>query len=250
MPIDRGEWTRIIKVNADICGVYAIIHEPSGQAYIGSSSKTGRRWGRHLARLSSGRHHSPRLLELWLADGPGAFVFTILEQCAPDDLVLREQTWADGWPGPILNAGAIVASPMRGAHHSEDARHRVSLAHRGGTRSTEWRARVSASLKGHQVSGGARAKMRAAWRSNDSQPPRTTPESAAKSAVTRRMRHQAMGAAYYASPQYVERQRSAKKMGLANRGRVHTVATRARVSAAIQAWWNARKTARSGECLL
>ena len=247
MSIERGEWVRIANQAARLCGIYAIVHRNSGGAYIGSSHHIGKRWTRHVARLTAGTHHSPKLCEAWLSDGPTAFDFVVLEQCDVDQLVTREQAWVDVWSGTVFNVGKIVASPMRGATHSETTKRRLSEALRGGTRSMEWRARVSAALMGHPVSEEARAKMReshlgarlsplviarrsASYRANWRPP---TAESTAKRIATRLAR-----GGFIVSPAHRER------ISQANRGRKHTAEARARMSIAMTESWSRRKDSR------
>lgn len=90
-----------------LCGVYAIIHRPSGAAYVGSSHDIVRRWSVHLHRLSAGRHHARRLLDLWLLDGPTAFAFVVLQSCPRDVLAEREQEWLDIF-GELLNTHRLT----------------------------------------------------------------------------------------------------------------------------------------------
>ena len=93
-----------------ICGVYAIIHQPSGRAYVGSSHDVFRRWRGHVGRLNSGRHINAALLDLWLMGGPGAFVFVVLEQCGSDALAHREQHWIDSFEH-LLNGSRRAVGP-------------------------------------------------------------------------------------------------------------------------------------------
>ena len=121
-------------------GVYALVHRRSGGAYVGSARQITKRWGEHVGLLNSGRHHAPRLQDLWLLDGPGAFAFVVLEQCVVEALVEREREWIGAFES-ILNASRSVRP------HTD-----------------AWRARVSATKMGHTVSEATRAKISAAHR--------------------------------------------------------------------------------------
>lgn len=59
--------------------IYAIVHVPSGDAYVGKSRQVANRLRSHRANLNRRHHSSPLLQALWEADGPSAFIFEILE---------------------------------------------------------------------------------------------------------------------------------------------------------------------------
>jgi hypothetical protein len=58
--------------------IYAIVHKITGDAYVGSSRRTGRRWQEHQWKLQGGIHNSKKLQEAWDRDGPAAFEFVTL----------------------------------------------------------------------------------------------------------------------------------------------------------------------------
>lgn len=154
-----------------ITGVYAIIHRSSGAVYVGSSHNIVRRWGRHVSALSNGRHHSPKLLDLWLLDGSAAFTFLILEQCPREDLALREQEWMDSFASLLNRSRTAKHCPTLDPIIAA----KVGASHRGQRHPPEWRAHISVGLLGHPVSEEARAKMRASYC-----PHPITPETRAK----------------------------------------------------------------------
>ena len=171
-----------------LSGVYAIIHQPSGRAYVGSSRNIFRRWRCHANWLNTGKHHAAALLDAWLSDGAAAFTFVVLEQCAPEALREREQEWLDSFEAPLNTSkntrcpmfdpavAARQGAKMRGRKFSAEHCANLSASHKGipsptkGCKRTgfvhKWsqedREKISARLQGHPVSEESRAKMRAA----------------------------------------------------------------------------------------
>lgn len=77
------------------CGVYRIVNTTNGKVYIGSSKNIEKRFRQHQYQLRKGTHHSPLLQRSWKVHGEGSFLFEILELCAEENLVSREQFWMD-----------------------------------------------------------------------------------------------------------------------------------------------------------
>lgn len=172
-------------------GVYAIIHRPSGRAYVGSSSDVIRRWQVHVGSLNKGRHHSAALLDAWLVSGPIAFSFCLLERCQQDRLVSREQLWLDSFPVPF-NTSSRAASPSLDPVVAT----KIGAANRGKVRrpATEVeRMAIRDRLLGHPTSAKTRAKISAAllgrkcpWMAGDANPTR-------RAEVREKMRQAALG---------------------------------------------------------
>ena len=201
-----------------ISGVYAIVQRSSGHVYVGSSRDVFRRWRDHVRCLSSGRHHSPALLDAWLLDGMEAFWFVVLEQCPLDDLAIREQAWLDSFEH-LLNASHTVKP-----HPTLVSAAKISRALRGRTLSDTHREKIRQGLLGHPVSPEARAHMSAALR-----PKRAIlPETRLKMIASRHRNGWVPSAEHRA------------KVSAANLGRIHTPDTRAKVSAAVRAAWIGR----------
>lgn len=171
-----------------LSGVYAIVHRPSGRAYVGSSCDVFRRWRGHAGSLNDGRHHADALLDLWLIDGAAAFSFVVLEQCPKDMLQAREQEWLDSFAEPLNTSrdtrcpmfdpevAARQGAKMKGRVFTPEHRARLSESHKGIPSATKGRKRtrpqrawteeerrqISARLMGHPVSDATRAKQRIA----------------------------------------------------------------------------------------
>lgn len=111
------------------CGIYCIT-TPNGTRYIGSSIKIERRWHEHRSTLRHGKHHSERLQAAWEKHGD-SLRFDVLEECAAQDLNLREQAWIDRLQ-PELNTSCFVQNVWL----NEATRAKFRSVHE----SPEWRA--------------------------------------------------------------------------------------------------------------
>ena len=94
---------------SDRSAIYAIEHVTSGRFYIGSTKRLYRRWHEHRKRLNAGTHHSLILQNTWTKYGATAFEFYILEECGPDELLVREQIYLDAFR-PALNVSLTARS--------------------------------------------------------------------------------------------------------------------------------------------
>lgn len=77
-------------------GIYRIVHNETGRAYIGSAKDIQNRWKRHIYLLNKGHHHNPHLQAAWNKYGPDAFRFEVIEIVeGRDNLIIREQYYID-----------------------------------------------------------------------------------------------------------------------------------------------------------
>lgn len=74
-------------------GIYGIQNTVTGKWYVGQAEDIYKRWGKHRRELRSGTHHSEKLQRSFDKHQIGAFLFCILEECAPDKLDEREIYW-------------------------------------------------------------------------------------------------------------------------------------------------------------
>lgn len=93
----------------DKCGIYVIEYLDGGLLYIGSSKAIYMRWYAHRMELKRGTHHSPRLQNTWTKYGPDAFRFSILEECLPEELLIKEQEYLDTF-NPEFNVCPLARS--------------------------------------------------------------------------------------------------------------------------------------------
>ena len=122
-------------------GVYEIRCLVTGDQYIGSSIRMKTRWSVHKTYLNRGRHHARLLRIAWALHGEAAFVFNVLERCAPEDRIAREQAFMDELQ-PVYNVAKNATNPDRGIRTPEKEARRIAALN-----APEVRARRSASLK-------------------------------------------------------------------------------------------------------
>lgn len=77
------------------CGIYAITNTTDQKKYLGSSTDIENRWEQHLQMLRTGKHVNLHLQRAWNRDGASAFVFAIIEEVEPEQLLDREQEFID-----------------------------------------------------------------------------------------------------------------------------------------------------------
>lgn len=78
-----------------ICGIYKIENITNGKMYIGSSQDIDGRWKVHRRMLNKNNHHSPHLQAAWNKYGCENFTFSVIEECAQEVLLDREQYYID-----------------------------------------------------------------------------------------------------------------------------------------------------------
>ena len=79
---------------SDFYGVYAIRCVHNGREYIGAGN-VKRRFREHRSALCKGTHTSKKLQQDWSGFGEQAFEFLLLETCAPENCIIREQHYLD-----------------------------------------------------------------------------------------------------------------------------------------------------------
>jgi hypothetical protein len=104
-------------------GVYAVLHVPSGSAYLGGSVDMVSRFTWHRCILRQNRHSSVLLQRLWSRTKEREWAFVVLEFCRSRELRMREQVRMDTWPGDLLND-----RPVKGYCLSTETRRRQSVS--------------------------------------------------------------------------------------------------------------------------
>jgi len=112
-------------------GVYVIKCLETGGMYIGSSADLGDRWVRHIFNNSSNLHLQNAIVKYGLY----LFTFSVIEYCAKDQLLSREQHWLD-WLFSLpshfrYNFSPVAGAPMAGRVHTEDTKALLSAAKQG-----------------------------------------------------------------------------------------------------------------------
>lgn len=133
-------------------GVYRITHIDSGTTYIGRAARSFRiRWINHKSDLRRGVHSNRHLQCAWNKYGEDAFEFIILESIdSLRRLEEREQFWLDTYRarGSVYNVGMIADKPTLGYNHTEEAKRKMSAAHKGVPLSEEHKHNIGKANKG------------------------------------------------------------------------------------------------------
>lgn len=118
----------------------------TNKKYIGSSVKLGARFLDYMqsAYLES-RPNSP-LIKAIIKYGYTNFCFAVLETCKPSEVLEREQYWLD-LINPEYNLNPTAGSTL-GFSLSEEARTKISIAHKGKPHTLETRQLMSITRKG------------------------------------------------------------------------------------------------------
>ena len=94
-------------------GIYSIKNVSTGKRYVGSASITvTKRLQHHLAQLLKGVHKNQYLQNAWNKYGEDDFVFEVIENCAKEECLPREQFWLDYYQkeGPgVYNINKIAS---------------------------------------------------------------------------------------------------------------------------------------------
>jgi len=173
-------------------GIYIIRNLKNGKFYIGQAVNFHTRWQEHRRTLRLNTHHNIHLQAAWNKYGEKSFKFMVLEYCSIDKLDEREQVQLDShaMSDQCYNIALDATAPMRGRkvsaetrakrsllmrgekhpmfgkpgvmrgkHHSQETRERMSIAQ--SNRSPETCKKLSEAKLGHTVSPETREKIRA-----------------------------------------------------------------------------------------
>lgn len=125
-------------VKKNNCGIYIIKNIKNGKLYIGQSHNISWRWAAHKSALRFGRCPNKHLQSAWHMYGESAFVFSILELCAVEELDNREEYWIKHFD--TTNQGYNIRSggnSSRGWKMSDDGRRHISESLKG-KKKPEW----------------------------------------------------------------------------------------------------------------
>lgn len=141
---------------AKVSGIYGIQNTVTGEWYVGQSQNVGKRFATHLRNLAAGHHENEHLQRSFNKYGGDHFTFQVLERCPVSELDECEVKWIaekdSKHNGFNMTEGG---GGMRGYHFSDEARERMSAAHKGHIVSDETREKMQASKSGdnHHFSG-------------------------------------------------------------------------------------------------
>lgn len=149
--------------------IYRIRNIRTDGFYIGSTINGSGRWKAHRSELNRGIHKNIHLQRAWIKYGSDAFLWEILEECEPEQLVEREQWLLDccvGTPN-CYNILRFAYAPGRNRIWTMKERARAAENGTGKIFTNERRVALSRSKMGHAVSDATKATLRSAMKNAD-----------------------------------------------------------------------------------
>lgn len=133
-------------------GIYKITNIINNKSYVGSSINIYRRWNQHRKLLICNKHYNKRLQNSVNKHGIKNFIFSIIEECEPIDLISKEQYHIDELNSYTCgyNGRPIASSPL-GTKLSEERKKVISVFHKNRKRgpcSEETKKKLSDANKG------------------------------------------------------------------------------------------------------
>jgi group I intron endonuclease len=95
-------------------GIYVILCEKAGKAYVGSSKHINERFGQHKHDLRKNVHPNKKLQHAYNKYGLNEFEFGVLENCSEDQLLQREQFYIDSLLGDAFRDVGFNLAPIAG----------------------------------------------------------------------------------------------------------------------------------------
>lgn len=111
-------------------GIYGIKNIVTGEFYIGSTNRLGKRWSSHAKHLERGIHSNPKLQASYNKYGDDCFIFGVVEYVNVNDLFEKEQYYYDLFK-PKFNLSEIAKSPFTGKKLTEEHKRKCSIANLG-----------------------------------------------------------------------------------------------------------------------
>lgn len=145
-----------------IC-IYCIQNLVTGKRYIGSTINAAKRLSEHQQALKANRHPNQYLQRAWNKYGADSFEVTILETCeSADQLVDCENAWILRHSANHRDFGyntRLDAASSAGVRLSEEAKRKMSVAHKGRKQSPEHAAKQCAARTGAKRTPEQMARM-------------------------------------------------------------------------------------------
>lgn len=147
-------------------GVYMILHIGSDTRYVGSSAgRISDRWDSHRSALRHQKHRNPHLQSAWNKYGEDAFVFVVLENVAPADVLDAEEHWYQKFKRAglrLYNIREHVKSQL-GFKHSARSIEQISDANKRRVRSLGEREKLRQARLGKKLPEAVRERIAHDW---------------------------------------------------------------------------------------
>ena len=111
-----------------ISGIYRIVCVKNGDYYYGSAQDLWYRWSTHKRMLKNNKHYNPRVQRTWNKYGEQHFRIELIENVSTEQLLEIEDKYLKEHVGKphCMNISSEAFAPMRGRHHTLEARQKMS----------------------------------------------------------------------------------------------------------------------------
>lgn len=137
-------------------GVYQVRNTNNDKIYIGGSRCLKDRKYSHFRDLCNGNHANTNLQNDYILYGANSFVFEVLQNCHPDNIIETEQIFINALR-PEYNICQHAGSRL-GQNNSEKQKEAVSKANKNKPKSAETKRKISETKKGIKISDETRIK--------------------------------------------------------------------------------------------
>ena len=157
-------------------GIYLITNMVNGKVYVGQAMDIEDRWVNHRAGLNGGYHVNKHLQRAWNKYGADSFSFTVLTECAEEQLNTMEEyfifcldsydsrvgynkNYGGGSGRPTKETKKKISEASKGRTHTEESKRKIGAFHKGKTLSEETKRKLSESRKGKTLSAETKRKL-------------------------------------------------------------------------------------------
>ena len=157
-------------------GIYLITNMVNGKIYVGQAMDIEDRWANHRAGLNGGYHVNKHLQRAWDKYGADSFSFTVLTECAEEQLNTMEEyfifcldsydsrvgynkNYGGGGGRPTEETKKKIGEFHKGKTLSAETKRKLSEFHKGKTLSAETKRKLSESNKGKTLSAETKRKL-------------------------------------------------------------------------------------------
>lgn len=155
-------------------GVYKWTNLVNQKVYVGGAYKSFiLRFRNHLDRLRNNKHWNRHLQAAWNKYPRGTFIFSIIEECAPEEVEGLEDYWIKALKATNPDFGYNIkhfAKSSLGVKRSKETKRRLSKSAKEAQNRPEVKAKISAAHTGRIVSETTKAKLSSAAKKQWSDP--------------------------------------------------------------------------------
>lgn len=132
-------------------GIYKITCLATNKFYIGSAVKLANRFAEHKTRLRANTHHNQKLQRAYNKYWEHNFKFEVIEYCAINELINREQIWIDKTNCCKLGYNiCFVGRNNLETKRSKETCEKISKSLKGRKVSEEMKKKISKTLMGRK----------------------------------------------------------------------------------------------------